>query len=139
MAAIMIAFVFGSTWLYGYKRLDTASLSTYPSITLRLVQGNIPQAMKWHPDFRTMIVERYLQLTRQAGFDQVTHVIWPEAALPFVVNNEASQLSIIQGAVPADGLLLTGAVTQRMELDGPIFANSLLSLNNDGIQSDRYD
>lgn len=139
IVAIMIAFMVGSAWLYGYQRLNTASLSAYPSITLRLVQGNIPQAMKWHPDFRTTIVERYLQLTQQAGFEQVTHVIWPEAALPFVVGNETPELSILQVGIPVDGLLLTGAVTQRMGAEGSVFANSLLSLNHDGVQRERYD
>jgi len=54
---------------------------------LRVVQANIPQAEKWNPDARDWIFQRYLRLSRGGASlagSGVTHVIWPEAALPFV-------------------------------------------------------
>ncbi len=58
-------------------------------VQLRIVQANIPQAEKLKPESRDWIFARYLSLSENgSGADLVqagvTHLIWPEAALPFV-------------------------------------------------------
>nr|VFJ42852.1 MAG: apolipoprotein N-acyltransferase [Candidatus Kentron sp. DK] len=47
-----------------------------------LIQGNIPQDIKWRPEQREKTVDRYLFLTRQARGQDL--VVWPETALPGV-------------------------------------------------------
>ena len=135
---VLVVIASGVLWLYGDQRLSTATLSSYPNVTLRLVQGNITQTMKRRPELREAIVERYSQLTRQPGFDQVTHIIWPEAALPYVVDPATSTVVVGQ-SVPVDGLLLTGAITQRTTPGGVVFANSLVAFNQAGILREYYD
>lgn len=49
-------------------------------LRVALVQGNVPLAQKWQPDYRQGIVDRYVHLSEQAG--TVDMIVWPEAALP---------------------------------------------------------
>lgn len=50
------------------------------AFTVSLIQGNIPQAQKWHPRYRQKIFDRYEQLTQEhLGSDLI---VWPEAAMP---------------------------------------------------------
>lgn len=50
------------------------------SYRLSLVQGNIPQPMKWSADYLHYSLERYQQLTEQHW--QSDLIVWPETAVP---------------------------------------------------------
>lgn len=53
---------------------------TGATVEAALVQGNIPQDIKWHPDYQEAIRERYVELTTDVlGADLV---VWPETAIP---------------------------------------------------------
>ncbi len=56
---------------------------TQPSgepLSVVLIQGNIPQELKWSPEFLQFTLDRYRELTeRHLGVDLI---VWPEAALP---------------------------------------------------------
>ncbi len=45
-----------------------------------LVQGNIPQELKWKPEQQQATLERYVQLSRE-HFDSDI-IVWPETAIP---------------------------------------------------------
>ncbi len=45
-----------------------------------LIQGNVPQQMKWHPDQRIPTLEKYLSLSIQHLDADV--IVWPETAIP---------------------------------------------------------
>ena len=76
-AAALVA----ALWIAGLAlgRLEwTAPRGT--SVSVALVQGAVPQAVKWSPGQRERTIELYLELTRpHLGTDLV---VWPEAALP---------------------------------------------------------
>ncbi len=60
---------------------------TYPNskpIQMSLVQGNIPQQMKWDPKELNGILERYQNLTKAHWTSRI--IVWPEAAIPFFPN-----------------------------------------------------
>jgi apolipoprotein N-acyltransferase len=59
------------------------------SIRVGLVQGSIDQDDKHNPQLRAAILDRYLDLSRQALALESDIVIWPEAATPFVLSLEA--------------------------------------------------
>ena len=48
---------------------------------IALIQGNVPQALKWLPKQRWPTIIKYMDLTR-ANWDADIVVIWPEAAIP---------------------------------------------------------
>lgn len=51
-----------------------------PPLRVALAQGNISQELKWRPEKLAETLERYAELTREAGPQDV--IIWPETAIP---------------------------------------------------------
>ncbi|MFN2308814.1 MAG: apolipoprotein N-acyltransferase [Gammaproteobacteria bacterium] len=55
-------------------------------LRVSLIQGNIPQDLKWAPEQQRATLEKYLDLTRPEWYAQGTHksdlVVWPETAIP---------------------------------------------------------
>jgi len=74
------------------------------------VQANIDQRLKWEESERVNTLKKYLALSTQAGAAPVTHVVWPETALPYFLSTEPELLRILAQVVPPGGMLLTGAV-----------------------------
>ena len=70
--------------VWGTLRIRDARLTTEGSpITVGLVQGNIAQEDKWNPALAAPILNRYLDLSRQAVAAGAKVVIWPESSTPF--------------------------------------------------------
>lgn len=64
-----------------------------------LVQGNVPQDLKWHPGMRDVTVDLYTELTR-AHWDSDL-VIWPETAIPMFYDEARPYLDAL--AAEAEG------------------------------------
>lgn len=78
------------------------------------------------------------------GLDDVTHLVWPEAALPFFLSDEPEYLARIARALPQGVTLLTGAPREAYGTDGTIAAdakpfNSIFAFNSDGEVISSYD
>lgn len=129
--------VLGLVWLGGSLRLSGAAVEFVPEVRLRLVQGNVAQHHKWQPELRARWFERHLELTRPKA--DVTHVIWPESATPYPIEQEAEVRRLIGQVVPQAGLLLTGGNRFDPTME-PIGAwNSLFVLDQNGMVRARYD
>ena len=77
--------------LYGFWTLSAKPAGD--GIKTGLIQGNIPQAIKWQNQYRTMILEKYGRLTTQAAqADHPTLIVWPESAIPgaFLQDSQAT-------------------------------------------------
>jgi apolipoprotein N-acyltransferase len=108
-----------------------------PGVQLRLVQGNIAQHHKWDAARQMNNLQTYVSLSQSAGFDSVTHVIWPETAIPYVLNERPSLQNLLVLAVPQDGVLVSGTLRSEgsdEEGDWRIW-NSLVVLDRDGVVS----
>ncbi|APE32436.1 apolipoprotein N-acyltransferase [Halomonas aestuarii] len=80
-------------------------------VKVALLQGNLPQLIKWTPEGQRRAVDTYLTLTR--GLDEeVDLVVWPEAALPMFEDQAAPILARARADLPQDTELLTG-ILQR--------------------------
>lgn len=55
-------------------------------VSVALVQGNIPQAIKWSPEHVQLSLDTYAQLT-QPLWGKYKLIIWPEAAIPLPLQN----------------------------------------------------
>ncbi len=67
--------------------VNGALLTAYPftaingkSLTVSMIQGNVPQELKWQPDQLQSIVNEYHRITRKYWSSDL--IIWPEAAIP---------------------------------------------------------
>jgi len=143
--------VLSGGWAWGKIRLENARIEMMPGITLRIVQPNIPQAEKWVPGNQAPIFKRYLELSMQGqeggkrGLDGITHLIWPESALPFLLTDSTEALTAIAALLPEGTTLLTGQARAEDELraDGSRkrqhIYNSLMILNDRAQVLTQYD
>lgn len=63
----------------GLARWDWTSVAG-DGIEVALLQGNIPQQLKWRPELQKSTLDRYGELTRSSWGAQV--IVWPETAVP---------------------------------------------------------
>jgi apolipoprotein N-acyltransferase len=140
VAAILLPVV---VWGIGVVRLadrPAAGHANVEGVRLRLVQPNINQAHKWRSDLREANVRALLDLTGRQGLDGITHVIWPETAVPYVLANEPILRRIIAAAAPPHGLVITGTVRTTSQVGVPFQVwNSLQALDSSGTIVGSYD
>lgn len=136
VALPVVATLFAAHLGYGMWVLDRALSENEPGTNLRIVQPALTQAEKWAGDNEDDIMARYIRMSGggEAGIDGVTHLIWPESAFPFVLQNRADRLAQIADFLPAGTRLITGAM--RVEEPAPtreqdVF-NALYVVGNDG-------
>ena len=85
-----VAALLGVVAVFGLFRLASGSLvQTGPVLRVGLLQGNVQQLEKWDAAYRDGILQRYLQLSRQAIGGGARLVIWPEASTPFLFEAES--------------------------------------------------
>ena len=120
-AAILIVLT-----LWGAGRLYTATNDTVWGIRLRLVQPNIPQTLKWDPKEADASFAKLRRLSRENN-DTITHVLWPESAVSFLVNEDTDNRLLMMQAVRQGGFLITGGM--RLTPDNRV-TNSLFVLDD---------
>lgn len=73
---LSLLFVFS----YGFFQLHRGEEGE--EIKISLIQGNIPQNIKWDEDAYDFVIDRYELLTRRAAFNLPQLIIWPETVVP---------------------------------------------------------
>ncbi len=127
----------GSLRLAGAPALGTEVVD---GVTLRLVQPSIEQALKWKAALRRDHVERQMRLSAAPGAERISHVIWAETAVPYLLAQDAELRRLIARVVPEGGLLLAGAPRAGAEVGrGPRLWNSLHALDRRGEIVGTYD
>ncbi|GHC36773.1 apolipoprotein N-acyltransferase [Aidingimonas halophila] len=79
-----------------------------------LLQGNLPQLMKWTEEGQQDAIDTYTNLTRQQP-DNVDLVIWPETALPMLETDARPILERAKRDLPEQAALLTGILQRNSE------------------------
>lgn len=77
-ALVVIALILGLTQ---FGKIHHWSQTAGTPLRVGIVQGNIPQTLKWDSQKRQMIFDRYLKLSRPLA-GKVDLIVWPEAAMP---------------------------------------------------------
>ncbi len=125
---------------WGAARLANASGDTVPGVRLRLVQSGVEQRYKWEPEERLRIFKQHIDLSAAPASEPVTHLIWPETAIPFFIENDAANRMVIGAVTPPGGLTLTGAPRKMYEADGGVrYFNSLLAIDGSGAVRTSFD
>lgn len=121
----------GLLWAGGTIRLMNADTDVVPGITLRIVQPNIAQALKWRPDHRDRHLATFLRLSSVPSERPITHIIWPETAVPFIVAADTARRRVMASVIKNDGLLLTGSIRTTPRGAQPFrIWNSVHAINN---------
>ena len=134
---------------YGSVRLALAPTATVPGVHIRIVQPSVPQREKWRPENQGRIFRDHLGLSatntegHPDGLAGITHVIWPEAAMPFLPLDYPDALAAIGRLLPRGTLLITGALRAQPAPPGAThprqFFNSLLVFGEGGSLVGVYD
>ncbi|GIU18357.1 apolipoprotein N-acyltransferase [Shewanella sp. MBTL60-112-B2] len=98
------------------------------TIKVALVQGNIPQSMKWQPDALWPTMLKYMDLSRPELLNSDL-IIWPEAAIPAPDVDENVQ-SFLYNANKVANLNNTAIITGIIGYQNSEFYNSLIVLGN---------
>ncbi|KLN64296.1 apolipoprotein N-acyltransferase [Vibrio sp. VPAP30] len=100
-----------------------------------LIQGNIPQELKWQPSQRWPTIMKYTDLTRENWDADI--IIWPEAAVPALEFEISSFLSNLDSAARMNNsAVITGIINQGEDKK---FYNSILTLGKNPFGDYRYD
>ena len=124
----VLCFIFTIT--YGYYKLNqTPNTKHQTPIKISVIQGNIPQELKWMPDAKEYILDKHIELTEKAVVQNPDLIVWPEAALPAVLEEEpALFVRVSYAAAKVKTSLLVGAVTLREDF----YYNSALLISSQG-------
>jgi apolipoprotein N-acyltransferase len=117
-----------------------------PGVTLRIVQPSVPQREKWQPQNQAAIFSQHLEMSatgpdgNRDDLAGVTHVIWPEAAMPFLPLEHPEALSAIGEMLPDGAVLVTGALRREKRINGEQQGfNSLMAFGDKGQLIATYD
>ena len=125
-------------WIWGELRLQPAT-AYVPGVRLRIVQPNIPQQQKWREDNARIIFDELKTLSSQPGLETVTHLIWPETAVPFLIDESAIANTELRPLLGGRTSLITGSI--RRDIPDVLSAvhNSIIVFDGEARVTARYD
>src|ERR1043166_2186840 len=100
-------------FMYGLRQMRQSrpSETTSHSLRIAMVQADIPQTLKFEPEQKPMILDRYETLTRKAMALRPDLIIWPETAAPQPLRYDRESWRLVTNlAAQADAYLLTGTI-----------------------------
>lgn len=134
--------------LFGAWRVSGPPAANVAGVKLRIVQPNVAQDANFRAANSEAIMQRYLALSDRAtaptssGIADVTHLIWPESAFPFLLARDARALAEIADLLHGGATLITGAARLAEKTAGdkePHFFNSIQVVDKTGTLLEHYD
>ena len=139
-SAVLLLLLLLGTLFYGFNRLNDSNITHSKPLRVALVQGNIPQDVKWSPAFREHTLETYERLTRDASRGGVDLIVWPESAVPFFFQDEPLQAERIRNlARETNACLLFGSPAHELRNGKSTFLNSAFMVSPRGETVGRAD
>jgi apolipoprotein N-acyltransferase len=113
------------------------------AVRVAAIQGNVDQGQKWDPARREQILSRYLALSAQAVEAGADWVVWPETAVPGLVENDSALRWVLDEFARRHGVSLlvggTGVEIDRAAARFTAFYDSAFLFDPDQGLVDRYD
>lgn len=135
MAAVMLALL---AVLYGFGAARLAGGEPAPGASpmIRVVQADIDQKDKWRPEHLAAIFQTYVELSRRPAPRHPDVVIWPEGALPAVIDELLAPDSPygprLRDTVDPGQTLILGANRAQPKADGGLaYFNSLIAFRRE--------
>jgi len=125
---------------FGTWRLATAATSD--TLTVAVVQANIPQALKWQKEYYRQHLDKHIQLTRDAVEQHdPAMVIWPESSVPGYFNGFGPSADVIALGKELGANLLVGGAGLPKSAESESSArsfNAAYLISQDGSLAGRY-
>ncbi len=130
LPALILAVLAG----WGYLRPQYMPIiDSGKTIEARLVQPSIPQNLKWDAAEKQKIFEQLMALTKEKADKRPDLILWPETALPYLLQERPQTLADMGDALSDGQLILTGAIRVEGETGGSArYYNSVLAINDTG-------
>lgn len=140
-AAVTALVLVLAAWGYGTWRLGSDLDDRPDRLRTTVVQGNIPQDIKWDPGFQQETVRIYRDLSLAAvKREQSRLLIWPEAATPFYYQDGGKLADAVTGLPrESSAALLFGSPAYRREGGKTSYLNSVFLLDEQGREKGRSD
>jgi apolipoprotein N-acyltransferase len=118
------------------ERSPTADTATW----LRIVQPSIPQNLKWDAAVAASNFRRLIALSSAPKPHPIAAILWPEAAVPFLLERDPAARRAIAAIAPANGYVITGALRANPPPE-PVHRvwNSLEAIDAEGAIVGYYD
>ncbi len=105
------------------------------SIKVSVIQGNIPQELKWDPEAQEGILNKYIVLTKMAALDGPDLIIWPETSVPGYWSEYELRDRVLDLVKEIKKPLLIGVITERFNR----YFNSAILISKRGEVLGQYD
>jgi len=139
-SALVLLVLFIGTLFYGFQRLNSGDTPSTKPLRVALIQGNIPQDVKWSPAFQDSTIAVYERLTREAAAGGVDLVVWPESAVPFFFQDEPQKAGRITAlARELSTSLIIGSPAHELRNGQRVFLNSAFMISPAGEVTGRSD
>jgi apolipoprotein N-acyltransferase len=105
-------------------------------IKISVIQGNIPQEFKWDDRYIDFTLKQYFSISRSVALDKPDLIVWPEAAAPGILGEDAivfKKIFSLAGELKIP--LLVGAVISE---NNRYFGSAIL-IDSAGSLKGRYD
>ena len=130
---VLPALILASLAGWGYFRPQYMPVTdSGKTIEARLVQPSIPQNLKWDAAEKQKIFAQLLALTKEKSDKRPDLILWPETALPYLLQERPQTLAELGDALEDGQLILTGAIRVEGETGGARYYNSVLAINDKG-------
>jgi len=144
---VVAGFALAAIAAFGAFRLHSGPTDVVRGVKLRIMQANIAQGEDFNPANKDVILGEYLTLSDRAtspttnGVADVTHLIWPESAFPFLVARDPHALARIADMLHGGATLITGAARAEREPGDrrDHYFNSIQVIDRAGTLLNRYD
>jgi apolipoprotein N-acyltransferase len=127
----------GAGWGWGVAQMPEEATYRADGYTVRVVQPNARQRDKWLPEMQPVFFRRLLDYSASDPAAAPDLIIWPETAVPFLVDESAEARRAIS-SVAAPARVALG--TRRIDRSGaPNWRNSVAVIDPEGTVEAIYD
>ncbi len=130
----------GSVFIYGLRKIESVPVCGPRHVLhLALVQGNVPQSLKFDEREKPMILDRYRSLTTTATLEKVDLIIWPETATPDALRYDPETFAVVTNVTAqTQAYLLTGTIDFTPHSDPVEAFNAVALVRPDGLVAGVY-